>query len=219
LARPLASQPLPWARLLRGNQYRQGPAVSPAHNREVVDLIAAGLGETQYVSRNIEWSIDLAAPLTPADKRLQRLLLNIVAAPQPEKGQQLLQVFLNGILQEVRPLDRDGKPHTLRFDLNTSSQRAGINNLRIAVQRTDEQGDCQGVIAAFPVQLLPGTRIELSDANVKPVNFNDLRAHFAKGMDIYLTPDSQANLPRELQMAASVFSNLGSTSRKTGFTF
>jgi hypothetical protein len=209
LARPLASQPLPWAGLLRGDQYRHGKSVSPAHSRDVVDLIAAGLGETQYVSRNIEWGIDLAAPLTPSDKRLQRLVVNIVSAPQPQEGQQLLQVFLNGILQEVRPLDRDGKPHTLRFDLNTSAQRAGINNLRIAVQRTDAQGDCQGVIAAYPVQLLPGTRVELGDADIKPASFNDLRAHFAQGMDIYITPDGQANLPRELQMAASVFSNLG----------
>lgn len=209
LASPLASQPLHLAGLLRGNQYRHGQAVSPAKNREVVDLIAAGLGETQYVSRNIEWSIDLAAPLTPADKRLQRLVVNIVSAPQPKEGQQLLQVFLNGILQEVRPLDRDGKPHTLRFDLETSAQRTGINNLRIAVQRTDVQGDCQGVLSAFPVQLLPGTRIDLIDADIKPASFNDLRAHFAKGVDIYLTPDSQANLLRELQMAASVFANLG----------
>ena len=209
LARPLASQPLPWAGLLHGGQYRHGQASLPASNREVVDLIAAGLGETQYVSRNIEWGIDLAAPLTPADKRLQRLVVNIVSAPQPEEGQQLLQVFLNGILQEVRPLDRDGKPHTLRFDLDSSAQRAGINNLRIAVQRTDKQGDCHGDMSAFPVQLLPGTRIELSDADIKPVNFNDLRAHFAQGMGIYLTPAGQANLPRELQLAASVFSNLG----------
>lgn len=209
LASPLASQPLHLAGLLRGNQYRHGQAVSPAKNREVVDLIAAGLGETLYASRNIEWSIDLAAPLTPADKRLQRLVVNIVSAPQPKEGQQLLQVFLNGILQEVRPLDRDGKPHTLRFDLETSAQRTGINNLRIAVQRTDVQGDCHGVLSAFPVQLLPGTRIELSDADIEPASFNDLRAHFAKGVDIYLTPDSQANLPRELQMAASVFANLG----------
>lgn len=209
LARPLASQPLPWAGLLRGKQYRHGQAVSPANDRKVVDLIAAGFGETQYVSRNIEWGIDLAAPFTPADMRLQRLVVNIVAAPQPEEGQQLLQIFLNGMLQEVRPLDRDGKPHTLRFDLDTSAQRAGINNLRIAVQRTDEQGDCRGDISAFPVQLLPGTRIELGDADIKPASFNDLRAQFAQGMDIYLTPQSQANLPRELQMAASVFSNLG----------
>jgi hypothetical protein len=209
LASPLASQPLHLAWLLRGDQYRHGQAVSPAKNREVVDLIAAGLGETQYVSRNIEWSIDLAAPLTPANKRLQRLVVNIVSAPQPKEGQQLLQVFLNGILQEVRPLERDGKPHTLRFDLETSSQRAGINNLRIAVQRTDVQGDCQGVLSAFPVQLLPGTRIDLIDADIKPASFNDLRAHFANGVDIYLTPDSQANLLRELQMAASVFANLG----------
>lgn len=209
LARPLAPQPLPWAGLLRGDQYRHGKAISPAHNREVVDLIAAGLGETQYVSRNIEWNIDLAAPLIPADKRLQRLVVNIVSAPQPEEGQQLLQVFLNGILQEVRPLDRDGKPHTLRFDLETSSQRSGINNLRIAVQRTDKQGDCHGDMSAFPVQLMPGTRIELSDADIKPTSFNDLRTHFAKGMDIYLTPESQTNLAQELQMAASVFSNLG----------
>lgn len=209
LARPLASQPVPWAGLLRGDRYRHGPAVSPTYNREVVDLIAAGLGETQYVSRNIDWSVDLASPLTPPDKRLQRLIINIVAAPQPEEGQQLLQVFLNGILQEVRPLDRDGKPHTLRFDLDNASQRAGINTLRIAVQRTDEQGNCLGDISAFPVQLLPGTRIELGESKVKPSSFNDLRAHFAKDMDIYLTPDSLANLPRELQMAASVFSNLG----------
>lgn len=209
LASPLASQPLHLAGLLRGNQYRHGQAVSPAKNREVVDLIAAGLGETLYASRNIEWSIDLAAPLTPADKRLQRLVVNIVSAPQPKEGQQLLQVFLNGILQEVRPLDRDGKPHTLRFDLETSAQRTGTNNLRIAVQRTDVQGDCQGVLSAFPVQLLPGTRVDLSDADIEPASFNDLRAHFAKGVDIYLTPDSQANLLRELQMAASVFANLG----------
>ena len=209
LARSLASQPLPWAGLLREGQYRHGKTVSPAYNREVVDLIAAGLGETQYVSRNIEWSIDLAAPLIPADKRLQRLVVNIVSAPQPEEGLQLLQVFLNGILQEVRPLDRDGKPHTLRFDLETSSQRSGINNLRIAVQRTDKQGNCHGDMSAFPVQLMPGTRIELSDADIKPASFNDLRTHFAKGMDIYLTPESQTNLAQELQMAASVFSNLG----------
>lgn len=209
LARPLASQLLPWAGLLRGNQYRHGKAISPAHNREVVDLVEAGLGETQYVSRNIEWNIDLAAPLIPADKRLQRLVVNIVSAPQPEEGQQLLQVFLNGILLEVRPLDRDGKPHTLRFDLETSSQRSGINNLRIAVQRTDKQSDCRGDMSAFPVQLMPGTRIELSDADIKPASFNDLRTHFAKGMDIYLTPESQTNLAQELQMAASIFSNLG----------
>ncbi len=209
LARPLASQPVPWAGLLRSDRYRHGPAVSPTYNREVVDLIAAGLGETQYVSRNIDWNVDLASPLTPPDKRLQRLIINIVAAPQPEEGQQLLQVFLNGILQEVRPLERDGKPHTLRFDLDNASQRAGINTLRIAVQRTDEQGNCLGDISAFPVQLLPGTRIELGESQVKPASFNDLRAYFAKGMDIYLTPDSQVNLPRELQMAASVFSSLG----------
>lgn len=209
LAKQLASQPLPWAKLLRGEQYRHGQTVPPTPNQEVVDLIAAGLGETQYVSRNIEWGIDLTAPLAPADKRLQRLVVNIVAAPQPVEGQQLLQIFLNGILQEVRPLDRDGKPHTLRFDLNTSAQRAGINSLRIAIQRTDTQGDCQGDIAAFPVQLLPGTRIELGDSEIKPASFNDLRAYFAKGMDIYLTPDSQANLPRELQMASSVFAHLG----------
>ena len=209
LARPLATQGLPWAGLLRGEHYRHGQAAAPASNREVVDLIAAGLGETQYVSRNIEWGIDLASPLIPADKRLQRLVVNIVSAPQPEEGQQLLQVFLNGILQEVRPLERDGKPHTLRFDLDTSSQRSGINHLRIAVQRTDKQGDCHGEMSAFPVQLMPGTRIELSDAEIKPSSFNDLRTHFAQGMDIYLTPESQANLAQELQMAASVFSNLG----------
>lgn len=209
LARPLTSQPLPWARLLRGDQYRHGQAVSPVPDKEVVDLIAAGLGDTQYISRNIEWSIDLTAPLTPADKRLKRLLINIVATPQPVEGQQLLQIFLNGILQEVRPLDRDGKPHTLRFDLDTSAQRAGINNLRIAVQRTDTQGDCRGDITAFPVQLLSGTRIELADADIKPASFNDLRAYFAHGMDIYLTPDSLSNLPRELQLASSVLANLG----------
>jgi hypothetical protein len=209
LARPLATQGLPWAGLLRGDQYRHGQAAAPASNREVVDLIAAGLGETQYVSRNIEWGIDLAAPLIPADKRLQRLVVNVVSAPQPEEGQQLLQVFLNGILQEVRPLERDGKPHTLRFDLDTSSQRSGINHLRIAVQRTDKQGDCHGEMSAFPVQLMPGTRIELSEADIEPASFNDLRTHFAQGMDIYLTPESRANLAQELQMAASVFSNLG----------
>ena len=209
LAKSLSSQPLPWIALLRGSQYRFGKTTLPSKNSNAVDLIAAGLGETQYVSRNIEWGLDLSAPLVEADKRLKQLVLNVVAAPQPVHGQQLLQVFLNGMLQEVRPLERDGKPHTLHFDLGSSAQRTGINQLRIAVQRTDEQGDCRDDLAAFPVQLLPGSRLELANSDTDLASFNDLRAHFAKGMNIYMTPDSQVNLARELQMAAAIFSNLG----------
>ncbi len=211
LARPLASQPLPWAVLLRGEQFRHAPVISPANNRQTVDLMAVGLGETQYVSRAIDWNVDLSAPLVPANKQLQRLTLNIVAAPQTDESQQLLQIFLNGKLQEIRPLERDGKPHTLHFDLERSLQRAGTNSLRIAVQRTDEQGDCRGDLTAFPVQLLPGSRVDLADVNIAPSNFNDLRAYFAKGVEIYLTPDSQKNLLRELQLSATIFSNLGLT--------
>ena len=209
LARPLASQPLPWPVLLRGEQFLHTPVISPGNQKQTIDLMTLGLGEVQYISRAIDWNVDLSAPLVAADKQLGRLTLNVVATPLANENQQLLQIFVNGKLQEIRPLEGDGKPHTMHFDLERSLQRAGTNSLKIAVQRTNEQGDCGGDLTAFPVQLLPGSRVELTDAGINPVNFNDLRAHFAKGMEIYLTPDSQKNLLRELQLAATIFSNLG----------
>lgn len=209
MPRPLSPQPLPWAQLLKAPQYRHGPADAPRRNAAVVDLIAAGLGDTQFVSRTVDWSLDLSPPLVPGSKRLDTLVLNIVSTPYAEQSQQLLQIYLNGMLQEVRALEQDGKPHTLRFKLDASLQRAGLNKLRIAVQRADSEGECQGSKAAFPVQVLPGSRIELADAKVDPVFFNDLRAYLASGTDIYVTPDGRANLARELAMLSAIFSNLG----------
>jgi hypothetical protein len=209
LPQPLAQRPLPWVQLLKAPQYRHGPAESPRRNGNAVDLIAAGLGDTQYVSRTVDWNLDLSPPLVPADKRLDTLVLNLVSTPYAAQSQQLLQVYVNGLLQEVRALERDGKPHTLRIKLDASLQRSGLNKLRIVVQRADEDGECRGNRAAFPVQLLPGSRIELADADIDPVFFNDLRAYLAAGAHLYITADGQAKLGRELGLLAAVFSNLG----------
>ena len=208
-AQHLAPQPLNWAGLLRSDALRFGEASPLRSGANTLDLIAAGLGDTQFVSRTVDWNLDLAAPVIPADARLDQLVLNMVASPLNRQGQLFLQIYLNNMLQEVRPLEQDGKPHTLRFNLESSAQRAGINHLRIAVQRAEEQGNCHGVLAAYPVQILPGSRIELGKNDREPVIFNDLRAHFANGLDIYLTPDGVRNLPREFNQLAALLANLG----------
>jgi len=200
----------PWLNLLKAPAYRDVVTAATRPAREApneVDLLHAGLDDTQYVSRTVQWSLFLNEPLVSAGKRLESLRLNVVSAPATENATLMLHVYLNGVLQESARLNADGKPQTLQFGLTKSAQRAGANRLALVVQRAAPEGDCRAIVQTFPVQLLPGSVLELADDDTPPRRFNDLRGLFAQLPEIWVTEGHLGNLAREADLLAGLFAN------------
>lgn len=210
-----------WLGLLAADRYLAqlpGPDRNPV-KPERLDLLALGLEPVQYVNRTVEWSMLLTPPAAPAGAWLDSLRLNLVAPPESAAGKMLLYVYLNGALQEVRALEQDGKPHVESFSLGRGSQRAGANHLRLVVQRVAAEGDCSGDAATFPVQFLPGSLLTLDDWDQDPVRFNDLRALFSDGPELWVTAASRADLHREASLLTGLYANHGFPFRRDRLHF
>ena len=205
----LLSRDMPaWLGLLKAGAYRADlPQSGKRAPPDRLDMLKLGLQSAQFVHRTVEWSMLLTSASVRADAWLESLRLNIVVPPESVAGKMLLYVYLNGALQEVRSLTQDGLPHVESFALGRTSQRAGANHLRIVVQRVDEEGDCRGDAATFPVQFLPGSWLALETRDDAPSLFNDLRASFASGPELWITPYSVARLQREIGLVSSLFAN------------
>lgn len=205
----LLSRDVPaWLGLLKADAYLADlPLAGKREPPDRLDMLKLGLQSAQYVHRTVEWSMLLTPPSVRPDAWLETLRLNLVTPPESVAGKMLLYVYLNGTLQEVRPLAQDGQPHVESFSLSRTSQRAGANYLRIVIQRVDEEGDCRGDAAMFPVQFLPGSWLSVAARDEAPNHFNDLRATFAPGPELWITPASRARLQREIGLVSSLFAN------------
>lgn len=197
-----------WLGLLKADRYRvQLSGIAQSEKPDRLDLLELGLETAQFVNRTVEWSLLLTPPAVPAGSWLDTLRLNIVAPPEAAAGKMLLYVYLNGALQEVRALEQDGRPHVQSFSLGKASQRAGANHLRIVVQRVAGEGNCSGDAAIFPVQFLSGSLLTLKDRDDDPIRFNDLRALYSDGLELWVTAASRARLEREIGLVTGLFAN------------
>ena len=198
-----------WNTLLLDSAYQQLQSTAPAaHDDGYLPLDALGISsEVKYPAPIAEWSTDISPAVLSADMLLETLHLNIVAAPEPTESRALVYVYLNGLLQEVKHIENDGKPHSMRFRLKESDQRADVNSLKIVVQRELRNGDCKGNLRGYPVQILPDSGLKSIKKSVEPKKFNDLRAYFSSGVDVFIDPAALIDNGRSFSLLAATLAH------------
>lgn len=200
-----------WRRVAIGQEYKDTtPASTEKLNNATIQLGQFGVDDhVRYISRTTEWGLFAGLPTVPGNMRLKALHLNVVAPPADRKESRvLIFVYLNGVLQEVKPLSDTGQPQMLTYILPDYSQWLGRNYIRIVAQRFAPKGKCEDAVASFPIQLLADSSLEfdaIPAEKMQPRIFNDLDAYFANGFDLYV---SQGELKNEqLGLLATVLSN------------
>jgi hypothetical protein len=185
-----------WRRIALGQGYKD---TTPS-NLEPVDIKTMQLREfgvddhVRYISRTTEWGVFAGTPVVPGNLRIKALHLNVIAPPPERKESRvLIFVYLNNVLQEVRPLEDTGKPQMLTYILPDHDQWIGRNYVRIVAQRAAPSEKCTDAVASYPIQLLGDSYLEFEDSVVEPRIFNDLRSYFAKGFDLFVSPDVLKN--------------------------
>lgn len=197
-----------WRRLAIGQQYKDTtPSNLEQLDRTTMQLSEFGVDDhVRYISRTTEWGLFAGLPTVPGNMRLKALHLNVIAPPADHKENRvLIFVYLNNVLQEVRPLDDSGKPQMLTFILPDYSQWAGRNYIRIVAQRSAPKEKCEDAVASTPIQLLGDSSLEFESTVVEPRIFNDLHTYFAKGFDLYVSPGELKN--EQLGLLAVVLSD------------
>lgn len=197
-----------WRKVALGQNYKDTtPSNTEQPNSATMQMGQFGVDDhVRYISRTTEWALFTGLPTVPGNMRLKSLHLNMVVPPADRKESRvLIFVYLNGVLQEVKPLDDSGKPQMLTFNLPSYSQWLGRNYIRIVAQRSAPKGKCEDAVASFPIQLLGDSYLEFESVVVEPRIFNDLDAYFAKGFDLFVSPGELKN--EQLGLLATVLSN------------
>ena len=182
-----------WRKLVLGEHYDVAHAQSNNANafyaaddgQYPLSLKSLGLDlQTRHITHSTDWYLPLSTPHFGADMVPETLHLELVASLGDTP--MIMQVFLNGVLQEVATLANDGKPHHHVIHLSAHDRKSGFNEIRLTALREPNSSDCHIVPTAYPVQITGNSYLVASRQADKPETFTDLSAWFAAGVDIYL---------------------------------
>ena len=177
----------PWAGLAGGN-----PAVTRSIGTPPMagDKLALASMNADLTARPVVASEDFLIPFQSSDipvgQDVSALDLRVVAALDPEGRGATASVYLNGSFLGNRPLD-SGMPERLSFPV--PGGLVGRDNLvRVSVQRQPMGGECRFKPQGYPAQVLPGSALDLADAQDAPSHFFQLRQAFGAGVQVVLDP-------------------------------
>ena len=200
-----------WRQAVLGGAYAAVVRGTPGGRLEgdgelAIPLERLGLDlSTRYVSRSTSWHLPLTPSLVAGDLRPEVLHLELISSPSDTDTPLMLQVFLNGTLQQVTTLPNDGLPRQQTIFLSPHDAKPGHNDLQLAVQRNLVSGDCRSEPPAYPVQLTSNSYLVLSKQLEPPRQFRDLHAWFADGVDLYVPRPDPANSGVNLGFLANLF--------------
>ncbi len=181
-----------WRKVTLGGEYiDQTPSGVDKRTSRTFTLGEMGLNDNPHtLVRASEWKFYAGLPQVPGNMRIKALHINVVAPPSKDRMEErlLLYVYVNGILQEVQPVENTGKTQSITFNIANYSQWVGRNYVKILAQRFAPR-DCLNSLASYQMQITRDSTIEFEHFDVNPRIFNDLHPYFADGFDIYLDPE------------------------------
>ncbi|MEN8177385.1 MAG: cellulose biosynthesis cyclic di-GMP-binding regulatory protein BcsB [Pseudomonadota bacterium] len=202
-----------WRKVVLGDAYDALVRGTPGgrvdgDGRLMIPLERLGLDlSTRYVSHNTSWHLPLSPTVLAGDLRPDVLHLEMISSPSDTEIPLMLQVFLNGTLQQVSTLPNDGLSHQLTAYLSSHDYKPGHNDLQLRVQRNLISGDCQTEPPAYPVQLTSNSYLVVSKQREKPQEFHDLHAWFANGFDLFVPRPDGADALANLVFLANLLSH------------
>jgi len=149
-------------------------------------------------------SFDLAKAIS-AGGMPGHLDLDISAAPGAAASAPVASVFLNDFLLGARSMDASGRPERISVDIPAYAL-APTNVLRVSFQRQPMSDRCRETPQAYPVAVLPSSRITGGNA-VPAVDFVGVIARMAGTADVLVPPAylqaPAATLPRVIALASA----------------
>ena len=115
-----------------------------------------------------------------------RLDLDLSAAPGAGSSPPVVSVFLNDYLLGARNLDANGEPESLSVPVPLYAI-APVNVLRVAFQRQPMGDRCRETPQAFPVAVLPSSRL-VADTEAKSTDFVGVIARLTGPVDLIIPP-------------------------------
>ncbi len=200
-----------WRQLVLGGSYDALVSDTPGGRLEIDGKLAVSLQRLgldlspRYVSRSSSWHLPLSPSVVAGDLRPEVLHLEMISSPSDSDTPLLLEVFLNGALQQVATLPDDGLPNHKTIFLSAHDYKPGHNDLQLTVQRNLISGDCQSEPPAYPVQLTSNSYLVMSKQLDIPREFRDLHAWFAQGVDLYVPRPDRTDSAAMLSFLANLF--------------
>ena len=187
------------------------PVTAPRGPRDHVSFDELGLAPVQAeVFGRADMSLAVPMSLLPAGTHAQRLVLDVMVAPDGNDQKAVVSTFVNERLL-ASTVAEIGAPTRLDFPLPDGL--VGINaNIRVVVQRRSAQGDCRFEPQGYPAEILGSSAFMLTPAGPRAEDFSDLASLWADGVEI-LVPAWAADRP--LPMLGVLSDVLSALTRET----
>lgn len=156
LWRPLGLVPAVRVAAANGPDFANAPSLP-------LSLLGGRAGSFDVLARG-EWSatFDLSSTFT-GGRIPEGFQLDVSAAPGAGTSPAIASVFFNDFLLGARSLTADGRPERIAVSVPNYALLAR-NTLRVVVQRQPVSDRCREVPQAFPVAVLPSSRVMLAQA-------------------------------------------------------
>jgi hypothetical protein len=144
----------------------------------------------------------------PGGTRPERLLLDVMVAPDGAGAKAVVSAFVN---ERLLGSTVAASGETTHLDLPLPDGLVGTNaNIRVVVQRDSAQGDCRFEPQGYPAQILGSSTLVLAGADRAAHDFSDLVTRWSAGVEV-LIPASAADQPTlVLGLVAEILNQLSS---------
>ncbi|GGF19924.1 membrane protein [Aliidongia dinghuensis] len=168
----------PWTRLARSSSLdiRSVGGSDTGANWIPLTQLGSALARQDIVDRG-DWQVSFTTAQLPTDRWPSAVELEMTVAPDPADTAPVASVSLNDTLLRAEKVASGGvtrmiaqiPPYVLRAN----------NTLKVSIQRAGAAGDCRLAPRGFPAQMLPTSRLVLSERQIKN-QFFALEPRFAR---------------------------------------
>jgi hypothetical protein len=199
-----------WGSLAQTETLSVGYASEAQDTRTWIPLtdLSASLG-AQSVIEYGDWLATFTASKLPPGRWPTTVELDVRISPDASDALPVLSVMMNDVLLRAERVDATSDVVRLTADI-PAYLLGSVNTLRVAVQRATQSGDCRALSRGYMAQVLPTSRLVLSDVKIDD-QFFGLKSQFSQTGTVALPNDYLANPTESLPYVHAFIYALGVT--------
>lgn len=156
-----------------------------------------------------DWTATLNASKLPVGRWPTTIELEVKVSPDASEALPVLSVIMNDVLLRAEQVTKTDEIIRLTADV-PSYLLSSTNTIRIAVQRATSLGDCRSLSRGYLAQVLPTSRVVLSDVKVDD-QFFGLKSQMSKTGTVAIPTSYLQNATESLPFANAFLRALGFT--------
>jgi hypothetical protein len=199
-----------WAPLAQNESLNVGYASEAQDTRTWIPLtdLSNNMG-AQSVIEYGDWQATFTASKLPPGRWPTTVELEVRISPDASDALPILSVMMNDVLLRAERVEATSDIVRLTADI-PSYLLSSVNTLRIAVQRATQSGDCRALSRGYMAQVLPTSRLVLSEVKIDD-QFFGLKSQFSKTGTVAIPEEYLANSLESLPYVHAFIYPLGIT--------